>query len=150
MRMKPTIKGLAVRTASGFDRESVTGLLTAALLPIPQPQDPPVEFLVAERDGEVVACAGWERYAERALVRSVAVSASSRGSGIGRRLIAELLEHLEAAGVREFWLVTMEAAGFFSQIGFEVAPRSQVPKSVQASPEFAMHCCANGTWMRRG
>ncbi len=21
---------------------------------------------------------------------------------------------------------------------------------VQASPEFAMHCCANGTWMRRG
>jgi amino-acid N-acetyltransferase len=148
--MTPTIKGLAVRSASGFDREAIEALLREARLPIPVDGDPPVEFLLAERDGVAIACAGWERYTERALVRSVAVSASARGSGIGRRLISGLLEHLDAAGVRECWLVTIEAAGFFSQLGFVAAPRSDVPESVQASPEFAMHCCANGTWMRRG
>ncbi len=147
--MNATLKGLTVRTASGFDREAVLALLSEARLPIPVDGDPPVEFLLAERDGTVVACAGWERYAERALVRSVAVAAAARGGGIGARLIAELLAHLETAGVRECWLVTMEAAGFFSGLGFVEAPRAQVPESVQASPEFAMHQCANGTWMRR-
>lgn len=148
--MTPSIKGLAVRAASGLDGEAIEALLTRAALPIPRPGDPPVTFLLAERDGDVIACAGWERYGACALVRSVAVSAAARGGGIGARLIAEVLAQLEAAGVREMWLVTMDAALFFSKLGFAPAPRSQVPESVQASPEFAMHQCANGTWMRRG
>jgi amino-acid N-acetyltransferase len=148
--MTSTIKGLAVRSASGLDRDAIEALLREAELPIPGAEDPQVTFLVAERDGIVIACAGWERYDERALVRSVAVSAAARGGGIGARLITEFLDRFEAAGVHECWLVTMEAADFFSRLGFVVAPRSDVPESVQASPEFAMHCCANGTWMRRG
>jgi N-acetylglutamate synthase-like GNAT family acetyltransferase len=64
--------------------------------------------------------------------------------------VDELIAELEANGVREMWLVTIDAASFFSRAGFVARDREDVPSAVRASPEFAMHACARGTWMSRG
>jgi amino-acid N-acetyltransferase len=131
------------------ERPGIERLLSAAGLPLPQPEDPPVTFLVLVEEGEVVACAGYEQYEGAALIRSVAVAEDRRGAGLGRRLIRALVSELFGRRVPEVWLVTLDAMPFFAEFGFEATARDRVREAVQESPEFSMHCCGNGTWMRR-
>ncbi|MEK7867317.1 MAG: GNAT family N-acetyltransferase [Planctomycetota bacterium] len=137
-----------VRQAFAADWPSIAGLLSRAGLPLPSPSDPPVEFVVAARDGAIVACAGWERHGGFALLRSVAVDEAERRRGTGRALVERVLAEIAERGVGEVALVTMSASAFFARLGFTAIPRSETPESLQASPEFSMHCCGNGTWMR--
>lgn len=139
---------LELRCATKGDLPRILALVHASGLPIPGAGDPPVEFVAAVRAGEIAGCAGWERHGAQALIRSVAVMPSARGSGIGRLLIERARAELVARGVRDLTLVTLSAAEFFSRLGFRAIARDDVPEAVRASPEFAMHCCASGTWMR--
>lgn len=143
--MEPSID---LRPATKRDLPGIEALLRGFGLPIPAAGEPAVEFLVAVRAHEIVGCAGWERHGAQALVRSVAVRDDLRRTGIGRRLIESVRAELLARGVRDLILVTLSAADFFSRLGFRAIPRDVVPEAVRASPEFAMHCCASGTWMR--
>ncbi len=136
-----------LRLATPADWAAIEGILREAALPIPAAL-PPVEFVVAARGGEVVACTGWEAYGERALLRSVAVRGADRGSGAGRAVVERALAELAARGVREATLVTLAADGFFARHGFQAITRDEVSSVVQASPEFTAHCCGKGTWMR--
>lgn len=136
-----------LRFAAPADWAAIEGILREAALPIPAAL-PPVEFVVATRGGAVVACTGWEAYGERALLRSVAVREADRGTGTGRAVVERALAELAARGVREATLVTLAAGGFFARHGFQAIPRDEVSSPVQASPEFAAHCCGMGTWMR--
>ncbi len=145
-RWPPRIR---LRDAGPEDIPEIERLLTAAGLPLPQPEDPPVTFLVLVAEGELLACAGYERYEGAALVRSVAVAEDRRGSGLGRRLIRAIMSELWGRRFPELWLVTLDAAGFFSEFGFAAMERAEVPASIQESPEFSMHLCGDGTWMRR-
>jgi len=77
------------------------------------------EFLVAERDGEVVGCGAlhvmWEDLAE---VRTVAVDPDLAGQGIGSALLAALMERARAVGVRKVFCLTF-AVPFFERHGFQ-------------------------------
>jgi len=127
----------------------VEELLRGAGLPVPAPDDPEVHFVVIADEDGVAACAGWETYGELALVRSVAVRKRSRGQGLGRRVVEAVLRALEDLRVRDVTLVTIDAAAFFRPLGFEAIERAEVPGPVRASPEFRIHDCASGQWMRR-
>jgi amino-acid N-acetyltransferase len=76
------------------------------------------EFLVAEREGEVVGCGAlhvmWEDLAE---VRTVAVDPALAGQGIGSLLLAALMERARAVGVRKVFCLTF-AVPFFERHGF--------------------------------
>jgi GNAT superfamily N-acetyltransferase len=52
-------------------------------------------------------------------IADVYVEASQRGRGIGRWLVASILEQLGALGVQRFVLATRDAHGVFEQLGFE-------------------------------
>ncbi len=142
-------KRVRLLDAGPEDLPRIERLLTLAELPIPQTEDPPVTFLILAEEGEVLACAGYEQHDGAALIRSVAVVEDRRGSGLGRRLIRAIMSELWGRRFPELWLVTLDAAGFFSQFGFAGMERAEVPASIQKSPEFSMHVCGNGTWMRR-
>ncbi|NHN55347.1 amino-acid N-acetyltransferase [Calidifontibacter sp. DB0510] len=77
------------------------------------------EFLVAERDGELVGCGAlhvmWEDVAE---VRTLAVSPAVRGLGVGHGLLAQLLDRARALGVERVFCLTFETE-FFAAHGFE-------------------------------
>jgi amino-acid N-acetyltransferase len=76
------------------------------------------DFRVAEIDGQLVGCGAlhvlWEDLGE---VRTVAVSESARGQGIGHLIVDTLLEDARELGLKRIFVLTFEAA-FFARHGF--------------------------------
>ena len=76
------------------------------------------EFLVAERDGEVVGCGAlhvmWEDLAE---VRTVAVDPALARQGIGSLLLTALMQRAREVGVAKVFCLTF-AVPFFERHGF--------------------------------
>ena len=134
---------------AAFNDVAVVSLLAAADLPVPGAEDAPVQMRVLREAGRVLACAGYERYGARALLRSVAVADEARGRGLGRALVAAVLAELEAQGAREVYLLTLEAAGFFARLGFTPIARTAVPAAVLAAREFSIHHCDRARVMQR-
>jgi amino-acid N-acetyltransferase len=99
--------------------------------------------LFARHEDQVVGSAALELYGSAALLRSVAVSWSLRGSGIGYRLTEAALELSRDYGIEEVYLLTETADLFFPRFGFRQIPRSEVPHNVQSSIEFTSACPAS-------
>lgn len=78
------------------------------------------EFIVAEDDGELLGCGAlhvmWEDLAE---VRTVATVEGRRGQGIGRALLARLVDNAREIGVSRVFCLTFEV-DFFRRMGFDV------------------------------
>ncbi|MCB1163782.1 MAG: GNAT family N-acetyltransferase [Candidatus Latescibacteria bacterium] len=132
-----------------YNDAAVAGLLRAAGLPVPGEDDAPVQMRVLREDGRVLACAGYERHGDFALLRSVAVDAGARGRGLGRALATGVLDELARAGVAAVCLLTLDAAPFFARLGFAPIPRDAVPAPLLASREFALHHCDSAQTLRR-
>jgi enamine deaminase RidA (YjgF/YER057c/UK114 family)/N-acetylglutamate synthase-like GNAT family acetyltransferase len=139
---------LAIGEAGVNETAAIQALLGTAGLPLPDPRDAPVPVLAAREQGRLVGCVGWERYGDSALLRSLAVAEAARGRGAGTRLVLALSDRLQRAGVRELYLLTAGAQGFFSALGFAPVAREQAPALVAASREFSIHACDQAACMR--
>jgi amino-acid N-acetyltransferase len=126
----------------------IVDLLEQAGLPVPDGDDGPVQMMAAFAGSHLVGCVGWEQYGQAALLRSLVVHPAVRGEGVGTALVGALLDIARAFEVLEVYLLTNDAAGFFSRHDFEVVDRSAVPDVVTASKEFSLNCCATATAMR--
>ncbi len=80
-------------------------------------------FLVAEQDGETVGYVGCQTVLDEGYITNVAVSPESRRQGVGKALIAALIERAEVCGLA---FVTLEvrvsnaaAIALYSGAGFE-------------------------------
>lgn len=77
------------------------------------------EFIVAERDGEVLACGAlhvlWDDIAE---VRTLAASPAARGSGVGSLILNALVERARDLQLKRVFCLTF-AVDFFARHGFE-------------------------------
>lgn len=139
---------LTIGPATQRDLEEVLLLLRSCSLPTDGVEQHIGTFVVA-RDGErLVACGGAEAYAFAALIRSVAVAADLRGSGLGRRIVRELLDRLSSRGLREFYLLTTTAEEFFRKRGFKTIDRDEVHPQLLGSAEFQGACPASAVCMR--
>ena len=108
-----------LRLARAEDVDAVTRLITSETLPAVEVAEWLSSFWVLEDDGTLVGCAGIERYGDAALLRSVVVDATLRGSGEGVRMTQRALAFARDDGARRCYLFTMTAAEFFSRFGFE-------------------------------
>ena len=142
------ISAVPIRPASPQDWPAVEALLRTERLPLDGARDHLASFVVAERHGAIVGCAGVERYGDAALLRSVAVVESERGRGIGVTLVERCIADARGSGVSTFVLLTTTAEQFFPRFGFEVVDRSTVPDAVRDSAEFRGACPASATVMR--
>jgi amino-acid N-acetyltransferase len=104
-------------------------------------------FLVAHLDKALVGCAGLEILGEAGLLRSVAVDDAHRGTGLGSELVTAMEEHAREEGVRELYLLTTTAEGFFTGLGYQKIPREQAPASVTATAQFAELCPSSSCFM---
>ena len=90
------------------------------------------EFRVAEVDGRVVGCGAlhvmWEDLAE---IRTLAVADDQLGTGLGGRILEELVEDARALGVRRLFCLTFET-GFFERHGFAAIEGQAVSHAVYA------------------
>ena len=90
------------------------------------------EFTVAVEGDQVLGCAAlhvlWEDLAE---VRTVAVSESLRGQGLGHKILDAVIARAEVLGVRRIFCLTFETQ-FFGSHGFEVIEGTPVEPDVYA------------------
>jgi len=140
---------MQIRSATDSDLSAVESLLAASDLPIDGVRDNFSSLVVADDDGAIAGAIGLEKYGSVALLRSAVVSPHHRGSGVGRRLVEQLLERAEEAGVDEVYLLTTTAEKYFPKFGFTRTTRSAVPDPLKASAEFRGACPDTAIVMRR-
>ena len=139
---------ITISPASASDLAGIKALLTASGLPVAGVEEHWKTFIVA-RDGQtLVGCGGAEAYQFAALIRSVAVDEKYRSSGIGRRIVRQLLDRLASRGLREFYLLTTTAEEYFKKRGFKPIDRDEVHPQLLASQEFQGACPDTAVCMR--
>ena len=131
---------MKIRKATNRDLDAVEGLLSANDLPLDGVKENLSGFIVAEEGGRVIGAVGLEKFGSIALLRSAVVSNEHRGSGVGRRLVEQILERAEKDGIEELFLLTTTAEDYFPRFGFTRTTRSAVPPAVKASAEFRGAC----------
>jgi len=137
-----------VRPATPGDWGSIERLLRERRLPPDGARDHLANFVVAAEGLSLLGCAGIERYGDLGLLRSVAVAEEAVGRGVGAELVRALLERARALGLRELYLLTTTAAGYFPRFGFETVGREALPSALSASEELRGACPASAIAMR--
>ena len=85
-----------------------------------------------------------------ALLRMLAVAPERRGEGLGFVLVEAATERAHVFGVRQLYLVTDGAQGYFGEkLGFKVVDRKEVAAEIAATAEYALARSKNATWMRK-
>ena len=139
---------IRIEDATPGDRDAVLALLANAGLPVAGLDQHFANAIVARRDDDVVGSAALEIYPHGALLRSVAVAAAERGTGVGVRLTEAAIARARDRRVPALYLLTTTADRFFPRFGFTTISREQVPDSVRSSVEFRSACPANAIVMR--
>ena len=92
------------------------------------------EYLVAEVDGAVVACAALKVYSQTlAEIAALAVREDQQGRGHGRALVEALLAQARDAGLVEVLALTRKPA-FFTRLGFVDVTLTN--PTIALSPDF--------------
>lgn len=137
--------------ARAEDLAEVLALLAGAGLPAAGVADHfPRGFVVARdpADGALAGAAGVEAHGRAGLLRSVAVRAERRGSGLGQELVRAAVALARAEGLGELYLLTTTAEGFFPRLGFEPVTRAELPAELEGSEELRGACPASAAAMR--
>jgi len=136
-----------ITMAAREDLPLVRALLRESSLPVEGLEPLVGSLLVARLGSRVVGCAALEDFPPATLLRSVAVRADSRGSGLGGLLTQAALDMARGRGFRRVFLLTETAEQFFSRFGFRAVDRGDVDEAVQRSREFAALCPATAVAM---
>ena len=115
-------------------------LLEAGLSLDGVPEQLPNFLLAFNQEDKLVGTAALEPYGKDALLRSVAVEASQRGTGLGQELVSCLLAQAKQQGFESVALLTTTAENYYPRFGFEPVSRETVPDPVKASVEFKSVC----------
>jgi amino-acid N-acetyltransferase len=145
----PVMTTAVIQPAKVSDVDLVEALLEREQLPLAGLRDHVEHLLVARAGNRIVGCAGLELYEDGALLRSVAVDAEHRGSGLGSDLTRAAIHLAGQRGMPAVYLLTTTAERFFPRFGFEVVDRADVPQSVQQSAEFSYACPSSALIMRK-
>ena len=95
------------------------------------------EWVVAEIDGEIVACGSLLiMWADLAEVRSIAVKSGFQGQGLGQAVVLALVEEARRLGIPTVFCLT-RAVPFFARLGFAVTERDRFPRKVWKD---CIHC----------
>jgi amino-acid N-acetyltransferase len=140
---------IEIERAVPDDRPAIDALLTANGLRLAGLELAWELTLVTRADGTVAGCAAVEPHGSVGLLRSVCVAESERGTGLGRRLVAEAEWLAGAAAIGELYLLTETAAAWFPRLGYEAAERAAAPAELVASPEFAGACPDTAVMFRK-
>ena len=139
---------MTILPASRHDFRDIAALLERAELPLDGLSAESLFIVAREPGGPVVGCAALEEYASGVLLRSVAVEAPMRGTGLGGRLTRTALELAARRGATAAFLLTTTAGEFFPKFGFAVVERAAVPEDIRQSVEFTTACPATAVVMR--
>ena len=104
-------------------------------------------FFVIQDSGQIVGSVGLERCGEFGLLRSLALSKSLRGQGIGTQLVEHIEEYAHSQKISTIYLLTTTADQFFTRIGYQTIAREKAPEPVKETTEFQSICPASAVCM---
>ena len=145
--MTDTGLDLVIRPARPEDLPALHEHLRAAGLPFDDVTLEDQEFLVGFHQGTLVASVGLECRGNSALLRSLAVSDSCRGAGLGSSLYRSILARAAERGVRRLYLLTETAEVYFAARGFSRVDRCTLPAEIAATAQVRGGCCSKATCM---
>lgn len=139
-----------ITTARSADLVDVQRLLDAAKLPH---QDVTAamlsNYLLARRGRVLIGVIGLEPYGSVGLLRSLAVAGEERGRGLGIALTRALERRAGDLGIKDLYLLTTTAEGFFGRLGYRRVPRTDAPPEIQGTTEFRELCAESSALMVR-
>lgn len=143
-------ENIKIAAAAPGDLDEILSLLSSVGLPLEGVKEHLQDFVLARDErGQLIACAGLERYGEFALLRSVAVKGESQKSGLGSVITTRIIEQAKNAGVREILLLTTTARDFFARrFGFCETARADYDEQFSASPEWNLPRCSSACVMK--
>jgi len=130
-------------------RKAVIELLSAEKLPVADLPEILEHFIVAIENAQVTGVAGLELYGDYGLLRSLAVKPDRRNQGIAGKLLHEIDILGRSKGLRELYLLTETAPGYFEGKGYRQIGREAVPEPVRASSEFSHVCPVSAVVMSK-
>ncbi|MGZ8868337.1 MAG: arsenic resistance N-acetyltransferase ArsN2, partial [Thermoanaerobaculia bacterium] len=142
------ISEVVITPAAAADVSAIKSLLAEADLPAAGVDEHWRTFLVARDGVKIVGCGGAEAYHSAALLRSIAVHPAYRSHGVGRRIVRQLLDRLSSRGLREFYLLTTTAEGYFAKRGFKTIDRDEINPQLMVSRELQGACPQTAICMR--
>jgi amino-acid N-acetyltransferase len=129
-------------------RATAVALLEAQGLPISDITDEHLEhFFYIGSDGSPIGLVGVEIYGTNALLRSLVVADTARTQGIGASLVQHAEDYAASHSVAAVYLLTTTAESFFERRGYRRVDRTQAPRAIQSTPEFASLCPASSAFM---
>lgn len=141
---------LEIRPGSAADFDAAVALLSRAGLPIADLSAEALgNFLLASIDHAIAGLIGLERYDSIGLLRSLVVDRAFRSAGLGRLLVAALESQAGDHGIRELWLLTIDADAWFQELGYEARQRDQAPQAIAHTAEFLRLCPGDAVLMQK-
>jgi amino-acid N-acetyltransferase len=137
-----------LRCSRPEDHDQVIALLAESGLPVAGVAEWFDRFVVADEGGDIVGVAGLEVHGVDGLLRSVAVRADHRGSGLGGALTEEVIAR-SGDGLKSIYLLTETAEAFFPRHGFRRIARAAASDAVKRSAEFSELCPVSAVLMIR-
>lgn len=139
-----TSTALTIRPARVNDAGAILKLVNElALQQILLPRSPASvienirDFHIAEVNGAFAGCGAlhvvWSDMAE---IRSIAIVPDHQRTGIGGRLMEQMVQEAEQMGIPRLFAFTY-AQGFFAKMGFAVVPHGELPHKVFKD---CLHC----------
>lgn len=131
---------MRIERAEPSDLPAVEALLSSAGLPLAGAAQAFESGVVAREGALILGAAAVERYGSAGLLRSVVVTPDRRRTGLGHDLVQAAEELARRQGVRELYLLTETAIGWFPRLGYTAIPRDEAAAAVGSSIEFTSAC----------
>ena len=104
-------------------------------------------YFGAWSDSTLVGVVGIEPHGSVALLRSLAVAASKRGSGIGSALLKQAEQYAMEGCFRSMFLLTTTSEAFFKKHRYSTISRDKAPEEIRNTAEFAGICPSGSVLM---
>ncbi|ULQ51814.1 arsenic resistance N-acetyltransferase ArsN2 [Flavihumibacter fluvii] len=140
---------LFIEPAAAEDFSSVCALLESEQLPISDLRKDMKHFFLAIIGETTVGAIGLDPYGSAGLLRSMIVLPGYRHMGIAAYLVETLETHAKQQAIKELFLITNTAEGFFTKMGFNKISKDQLPVTVASSAEFNGLCPASSSIMKK-
>jgi len=128
----------------------VDRLLISAGLPVSDlGQAQGLQLFGTRIDGRLVGVVGVEIHGTAGLLRSLAVGKTQRAKGYGRGLVVCAEQWARQQGVKALYLLTIDAAAFFTRLGYQEIARSEAPAAIIRTAQFAGLCPSSAHCMRK-
>lgn len=143
------MQDIQIQTASPRDCAKVALLLKMNGLCISDIDSCLEGFVVVRNNGNLIGTGGLEFFGEAALLRSVAVETLYRGQKIGEKIYDELIKNAKEKGVKNMYLLTIDADGYFERFGFKTINRDAAPETIQTHAQFTELCPGSAIVMQK-